>query len=937
MPIASRSAPPLRRLAAAGVLTPLLLAGVPAALGAQAATTGSVTGRVTGADGEALQGATVAVTGTQFGAITRADGTYRLALRPGRYELRVRLLGYTGASDSVTVTAGGTVRADFRVPRAPSQLQAVTTTGTRAESRTVVDAPSPIDVLTSVELRASGRTETAQIIQMLAPSFNFPRPSVTDGTDHVRPASLRGLGPDQVLVLVNGKRRYTSALVNVNGSIGRGTAAVDLNAIPVAMIDRIEILRDGAAAQYGSDAIAGVINIILKTTAPGELTTTFGRTETRYGAGPIGTAGAPFDGRRANDGEVLQLQANWGRGLGQGGYFHLGGEYRDRGYTNRTLGDPRPQTFTEVTSGVFRDNVTGPINHRQGDAAVTDATGFYNAAYTLGNGVQLYSFGGIGRREGEGAGFFRRANDDRTVRAIWPDGFLPLIGSRIWDASTSLGARGTARGWRWDLSSVYGRNSFNFLISNSNNVTLGAASPREFDSGTLGVWQSVTNLDLQREFTPDPDVKVRTAVGAEYRRDNYSIEQGDSASWRNGGVRILDGRNSGAQGAVGAQVFPGFRPSDVTDAGRSARSVYGDFETEWKRYVLVSAATRYENYSDFGNQATVRLATRVSPVPQVNFRASASTGFRAPSLQQNFFSSTATNFIGGVPFDVRTFPVGSREAQVLGAQPLRPEKSGNLSAGVALEPARNFSLTVDWYAIDIEDRIVFSENFTGTDIQQLFASSGLTGVTGGRFFTNAIDTRTRGLDVVANYAADFRARGLLRLTAGYNRNRTNVVSVIPTPAQLGNRGEALFGRVERSRIEIGQPRDNVLASATYDWRRLTLVTRTQRFGSVTSLNPLGANGQPVAADQTFAAKWITDVSAGVRLPARVTLTVGADNVADVYPDRNSDFGDPRVGAVGAAGPAGRAGNANFGIFPYNGISPFGFNGRFVYARANVTF
>jgi iron complex outermembrane receptor protein len=223
---------------------------------------------------------------------------------------------------------------------------------------------------------------------------------------------------------------------------------------------------------------------------------------------------------------------------------------------------------------------------------------------------------------------------------------------------------------------VYGRNSFNFLISNSNNVTLGAASPREFDSGTLGVWQSVTNLDLQREFTPDPDVKVRTAVGAEYRRDNYSIEQGDSASWRNGGVRILDGRNSGAQGAVGAQVFPGFRPSDVTDAGRSARSVYGDFETEWKRYVLVSAATRYENYSDFGNQATVRLATRVSPVPQVNFRASASTGFRAPSLQQNFFSSTATNFIGGVPFDVRTFPVGSREAQVLGAQPLRPRSRG---------------------------------------------------------------------------------------------------------------------------------------------------------------------------------------------------------------------------------------------------------------------
>ena len=889
---------------------------------------GTVSGRVTGEDGQPIAGVTVAVTGTPLGAITRADGNYRLTLRPGSYELRARLIGYAGARAAVTVAAGASVTQNFRLAKSASVLQAVTTTGTRAENRTVVDAPAPVDVLTAAEIRSTGRTETAQIIQMLAPSFNFPRPSVTDGTDHVRPASLRGLGPDQVLVLVNGKRRYTSALVNVNGSIGRGTAAVDLNAIPAGMIERIEVLRDGAAAQYGSDAIAGVINVILKSTSPGELSATLGRTQTTYG-------GETVDGVRtpevsADDGAVVQLQANWGRAIGQGGHFHVGGEFRDRGYTNRTLGDPRPQSFEDNAAGRFRDNATGPFNHRQGDAAVTDGAAFYNTAISIG-GVQLYSFGGLGHRRGEGAGFFRRPLDDRTVRALYPEGFLPLIQSRIWDGSTSAGARGTVGGFRWDLSTVYGQNSFNFNIANSNNVTLGAQSPREFDSGTLGFRQSTSNLDLQREFRVGPAlagerVPIRVATGAEFRRDNYTIDPGDPDSYRDGGVRILDGPARGGLAAVGAQVFPGFRPTDRTDASRNATSLYLDLETELTRRVLLTGAVRYEDYSDFGDQTTWRVATRVSPVPQVNFRASLSTGFRAPSLQQNFFSSTATNFIGGLPFDVRTFPVGSREAQVLGAVPLRPETSENYSYGVALEPFRNFSVSADWYGIDIADRIVFSENFTGADIQRLFEQSGLRGVTGGRFFTNAIDTRTRGLDVIANYGLTLGDRGTLRLTGGYNRNRNRVTRVIATPPQLGNRGEALFGRAERGRIEVGQPRDNVLLSALYDWRRLGVTLRTQRFGEVTSVNPLSANPATQARDQVFGAKWVSDVSLNARLANRATLTIGADNVFDVYPDQNDQLGNPR---------ANFAGNSNFGIFPYSGLTPFGFNGRFVYTRVTL--
>jgi iron complex outermembrane receptor protein len=915
----------LRRLATR-LLTATSLS-LATSIGAQQPALGTITGRVTSADdGSAITGATIAVTGTQYGAITRGDGTYRLQLRPGTYELRARLIGYTSPRDTVVVTAGGTLTRDFRLSHAASTLEAVAIIGSRAEARTVIESPVPVDVLSAADIKSTGRTETAQILQQLAPSVNFPRATISDGTDHVRPATLRGLGADQTLVLINGKRRHTSALVNVNGSIGRGQAAVDLNAIPASMIDHIEVLRDGAAAQYGSDAIAGVINIVLKSKAPAELTSTIGRANTTYGGETVGGAVTPSF--KATDGRVVQVATTGGLTQSSGGYLYGGAEYRDRGNTNRTFGDPRPQTFAEQTAGVFRDNATGQRFYQQGDAATTDVVGFVNGAKSLDNGVELYAFGGAGHRSGKAAGNWRRALQAQTIRTIYPNGFLPFIGSTIWDGSGFAGARGRAKGWQWDLSSGYGHDSFRFDVTNSNNASLGTASPTEFYAGTLGYGQWTNNLDVSRQVkVGSAGIPLRLAAGAEFRLDQYKITAGEPASYIDGGVRVLDanGNPTATPGAPGAQVFPGFQPKDAVDKSRNNVGLYADVEADLTKQFLVGGAVRFENYSDFGSATSGKVASRLTIRPGFVLRGAVNTGFRAPSLQQSYYSATATNFvtINGVntPVEIKTLPVASDAAKLLGSRPLRPEKSVNLSGGVALEPLRSLALTVDVYHIAINDRVVLSENFVGTQVAALLQPLGIGGA---RYFTNAIDTRTNGVDVVANYGINLTSAGFLRLTSGYNHNRTKATIVAQTPAQLGDQNEALFGRVERGRVEEGQPRDNFLASADYTFRKLGAVVRTQRFGEVTArLAPSPTN---LPLEQTFRAKWITDVSASYKLVSRLTLTVGADNVLDVYPDQNNNLGNVRTGLTG---------NSNTGIFPYSQLSPFGFNGRFVYTRLSV--
>jgi iron complex outermembrane recepter protein len=862
----------------------------------------SLSGKVSDAGtSEPISGARIFVPGTVMSATTRLDGTYRLRLVPGTHEVRVTYIGYGIARDTLQAEAGATLSRDFLLTREPLALQELAVVGTRAAERTSTDAPVPVDVLTAAEIKESGRTETAQIIQSLAPSFNFPRATISDGTDHTRPATLRGLAPDQVLVLVNGKRRHGSALINVNGSIGRGSGMVDLNAIPASAIERIEILRDGAAAQYGSDAIAGVINIILKEGSPNEILTTLGQTV-------------------ESDGGVIQAGGNYALPLGEDGVLQLAGEYRNRGFTNRSAPDLRQQYF----AGDPRNSdpaLNGLINHRQGDADTEDGGLFLNVSKPVSDAVEVYAFGGGTLRSGESAGFFRRANDDRTVRAIYPNGFLPMIGTKISDFSGVAGLRGERAGWRWDVSADYGRNLFHFDVRNSANVTLGAASPTEFYAGTLIADQFTANLDLAKSYEIGLASPLNLAVGGEFRRDGYHITAGEPDSYRDGGVTILDGPNAGTQGAPGAQVFPGFRPVDSTTQSRHNVAGYVDLEAQVVRKVLIGIAGRVEDYNDFGSTTDGKVTGRFEPIPGFAIRGAISTGFKAPSLGQSFFSATSTNFINGVPFDNRTFPVTSPVAQALGASLLTPEKSENYSFGVALNPVKNLAVTADYYQILIDDRIVFSGNFTGQAVRDFLTAQGFPGVAGGRFFTNAIDTRTLGVDVVANYGFAIGSTGTLRLTGGYNYNVNRVLRVAPTPPALSAFQEVLFDRVERARIEVGQPKDNFSLSGVFNYNDLGFTLRTQRFGEVTSF------GTPTdgSLDQTFGAKWITDVNASYTFGHRLTLTAGVDNVFDVYPDVNNQ-GNPTT-----------AGNNNFGIFPYNQISPFGFNGAFYYGRLTFGF
>lgn len=835
-------------------------------------------------------------------------------------------------------------------------LAPVVSVGSRFNERTIVESAVPIDIVTKQDLTSGGYTETSQMLQAMVPSFNFPRATIADGTDHIRPATLRGLSPDQVLVLVNGKRRHTSSLVNVNGTVGRGAVSVDLNAIPPAAIQRIEVLRDGASAQYGSDAIAGVINIVL---------------DKSYGYGASAEYGVTSQG----DGQVIDGSVFAGTPFGDKGVLRTTLFYRNRNGTNRSEPDTRQQYFGRSTttgaptaiSGNFASGTTNPpagvtldpressidrMNHSQGDSDAKDRGVFFDAELPLSvENVTVYGFGGYTKRDGRSAGFFRRAGDDRTVRALWPDGFLPLINADISDGSIGVGLKGKDLGWDIDLSTVYGGNKLKYTISDTNNVTLGAASPTSFYAGELEFIQCTTNLDMARHYDLGWNAPLNVAVGAEYRWERYTIGAGEPDSYRDAGVRILDGPNAGALGAPGAQVFPGFRPTDAVQKDRSSYAIYTDFENQITTQLLLSLAARFEDYSNFGSKTTGKLAGRYQLTERLAARASVNTGFRAPHLAQSWFSSTATNFIGGVPFENKTFPVSDPVAKALGASALKPETSLNTSVGLTWQQGK-LSATVDFYRIDIDDRIVLSSNFTGNAVIAFLNSQGLFGTTGGRYFTNAVNTRTQGVDLNVHYRLDFENAGRLTATAGINFNDTKVTRFAATPPQLAAIGVTtpLFDVMELVRMEDGQPKNIFNFTLVHDFKKFTTTLRNVRYGEVSAVasgvdgwtqpridaitpgfkvrlaSPIP--GSPVGNQvvvQDFEAKWITDLDLAYHVTKKLTVAIGANNLFNIYPTKN-------VASIPTY-----LGNDNAGVFPYNGISPWGFNGTFWYSKINVTF
>jgi iron complex outermembrane receptor protein len=868
----------------------LLLFAVP--LAAQ-----TVRGRVT-TEGSPLPGVTVSIDALGLTATTDSDGRYTINLpasRRGTVKITASFQGFQTRSANIDL-GGGNVTQDFSLRPSFGQEITVGSRAINAEQEKAV----PVDIIPREQIVTAPSAETNQIIEKIAPSFNFPRPSITDGTDSVRPATLRGLGPDQVLVMVNGKRRHVSALVNVNGSIGRGSSGADLNAIPASALDNVEILRDGAAAQYGSDAIAGVLNLVLKSDAQPL------QVDVKGGATTHG------------DGQMVDTSLSGGWKVARGALFTTF-EYRDRYPTNRALPDPRSQ----IVNGDAGHNAVPQPNTHWGDAYERDLMGLFNLNIPVSeDGKQIvYSFGTYGLRHGSHGGNYRRALDATDWPQIYPLGYLPLIEPRINDQALNAGLRGELAGWFYDASAGYGRNKFDFFVRNSLNVSLGPTIPpnqTSFYAGTLGDKLYTANVDINRGFNVGMAGPLNVAAGVEYRRDGYQVIAGEPASYIDGGVP----NQAGGKAAPGSQVFPGFRPSNAVDASRNSRALYVDTEGDVVQQLRLGLAGRYEHFSDFGSTTNGKVTARYTPIKPLIFRGAASTGFRAPSLSQSWFSSVATNFIrssvtGNVePFDVWTAPVSSPIAVALGAKPLEPEKSRNYSAGMVWQPMSNLEATFDFFHIDIKHRIVLSGNFNQAQVQPLLAPFGATGA---RFFTNSIDTRTNGYDLVVNHQRALFS-GHVDLSAAYSSNRTSIVNIAPTPPQLTGLGAVLFDRGEQRRTTCGQPKDNTRLMESYSQGAWNVTARQSRYGEFCSATI------SLLDDQTYAARWLADLDISYRW-SKYTFAIGAENLFDQYPDKNLRAGVPSGSAqVGTAG-----------VFTYPGNSPFGFNGRFVYSRVSYTF
>ncbi|MEO8793950.1 MAG: TonB-dependent receptor [Daejeonella sp.] len=928
-------------------------------------------GKIIDNSGTSLPGVTVQVVGYQLGTSSNADGEYAIKFpQPGSYQLRISFIGYETINETVSISSESSIR-NFTMVSAESSLEEVVIIGSRSTApRTNIETAVPVDVISARDIKNFAQTDVTQMLNYVAPSFSSNRQTVADGTDHIDPASLRGLGPDQVLVLVNGKRRHTTALVNINGTFGRGTVGTDMNSIPMAAIDRIEVLRDGAAAQYGSDAIAGVINIILKKNTPLAVSTTYGQSYSEA------------IGRDFRDGKTFQADISKGFDLEGKGFINIGAQYLFRGPTNRGGLDTRPLLYSSSPSkgateteaefesrfaslkaaddararaaGLDRNNM------RVGNSESHNLGYFINGEHKLGDKSTIYFNHGYTNKLGEAAGFYRLPSQASQMDlTLYPNGFLPLITTDIDDVSLTAGVKGMLGKWDFDISNSIGQNSIRFDIIHTLNASLPlGTSPNNFKAGELKFGQNTSNFDLTRKFSLGGENQtLNVAFGAEHRIDNYQIKAGEELSYSFGQPSAgIPGRRIGTSfTAAGAQVFPGFTPANALDKSRNNTGVYLDLEGEFGKRLLLSAAGRYEDYSDFGNNFSYKFTGRLKVIGDFAIRGAIATGFRAPSLHQRFFNNESTQFVQGTPTQVLTVNNDNSVVNQFGVGSLKPEISDSYSVGLAGKIGGQFTLTVDAYQLNIDDRIVFSSQYTrerdasgnqnpsGT-VNQILNTVDPNGVINSvQFFTNAISTKTKGLDIVLNNRFDLGSSGSrISFTAAANFNETKVESVVGS-AKIENDPALkakLFDRLERSRFESSVPKNKIALSANYTTGggKFGLLARTVRFGEVTYLNapdPSVAN-LPLQLDQTYSAKWVTDLTLNYKFRKDMNFALGVNNLFDVYPDKA--YIDPRnfennLSGDSASSYTGGRDNTSNGRFLYSrGVTQFGFNGRFVFGK-----
>lgn len=917
-----------------------------------------------------------------------------------------------------------------------NELSEVTIVGSRSKNRVKTDVPVPVDIFNISEItKGAPQTSVTQILNYVAPSFTSNPTSTADATDHVDPAQLRGLGPDQVLILVNGKRRHSSALVNINGSPGRGSVGTDLNAIPSFAIERIEVLRDGAAAQYGSDAIAGVINIVLKKNA------NFISGGIQYGAN-LSSGSNNFEG--GSDGQTLQADINYGTSLGKpGSYLNVTGTAVTRDATSRagirsnaifnaynavenraaqngvainslfsninatpntaqiinTLKQYAPQvgyfttaqqnaiasanTIAQMQTALNFDVTNSELNYRGqqrsdynmsvGQSELASGQAYYNLKYPLSDITALYSFGGVSYRNGKSYAFNRLPNGSGTFTQVYSNGFLPEIESKIVDLSSAVGVTTQFLGFDTDLSTNLGTNSFNYDVNNTINATLGTNSPTSFDAGKVSFLQSTTNLDFSKKL--DVLSGLNIAFGGEFRYENYQIKAGEEASYglydTNGNLvsGVLPTTSPlivtdffGNKRGAGAQGFSGFQPSDAKEKDRKSVAAYLDLELNPTENWLLNGAVRFENYSDFGNTVTFKLASLLKLNEFINWRVSGQTGFRAPSLQQKYFESSSTQFINGSPYQVGYFTNDSQAAKSIGVENLNPEKSKSVSTGFTFKiPEANITISTDAYFTRIDDRIVLTGQYSRPTDAQIGAATSpeqaqaltlfqeafdLKGVERASFWTNGINSETKGVDLVISQKYDVIQDFTIRNDFALSYNETKRVGDLNVPQSIINAGGdpyiySFFPESSRIYLEEAIPKLKANLTTTFSIKKLDIYLRNSYFGKVTDPGATDVNldgFSSVYEHPEYSAKIVTDLSFGYQINDKFRLTIGFNNIGDVYPDRNNPATPAFTNTTPTLSPAPSTDLSNANQFAYSrAVSQFGLNGRFGFARLGFKF
>lgn len=837
----------------------------------------ALTGKVTGSEtGEPLVGANVTVEGSDKGDATDVNGNFKISgLQKGNYTVSASFIGYELKKSNVIVGSDN-VNLNFSLNSSSVDVASVSVVGSRFKPRTQITSAVPVDNLSVRELKSTGHLSIESMMTYKLPSYNSQQQTISDATAHFDPADLRGLGPSRTLVLVNGKRKNASALVYINDTPGKGEVGVDMKSIPVAAIERVEVLRDGASAQYGSDAIAGVINIVLKDDV--DYTTVNFR------------SGITTEGDGFNQG----FDASTGIRVGSNGFLNLSASFHDQEETNRA-GEPGSDLLFIDLSGLTDD--TGFITdnpdlgmHIGMPNMITNDVSF-NFGYNLDDRNKFYSFGSLTTRKSLSYALYRAPYWIPDENNIFHDegetykGFQPTFESDVIDNNFTAGVTGDKSGWNYDFSASFGSNAVDYKVDNSQNLDMGAESPTTFNPGGYEFSHSVTNFDLSKSLG-----MITLGLGSEFRFENFVALAGEEASYF----------------GAGAQSFPGIQPQNAVDVNRQNFGFYVDLGADVTDDLYVGMAARSEEYSDFGNSFTWKGAGRFKAMnDRLSLRASMSTGFRAPSLHQIYMSNIQTLISGGTVSNQGTFNNHSPVIRSLGVDKLKEENATNTTFGVAFKPIDGLDLSLDVYNVAVDDRIVYSSAIaSGDTTSAVGAILNDYNVTSIKFFTNAVSSTTSGIDFVASYSGLELGPGSLNLSIGFNTNSTELDDKITTPDPISSSGADIFDRKEQSRLVSARPANKMILSLNYSMGALNIGLNNTQFGEVTWKHvDNGINGAPVGPDdstlptndedydQTFSAKLVTDLNLNYQLNDNLSLNLAVNNLLNKYPDVIDTKGD----------------------------------------------